>query len=160
MEEHRPKSTDVPHPGLVLTMVAASTAWVIVVIGFGDFAANGRGMPNGTWWVLWLLIAVVAIPVFSTIRSLFKKTEGKRAGLLALVVLMLPPTLAIGLLLLAGRCANMAALTGRSGGGSCPSHPVVIGWVWMWFGLAALWAVVAYILITDVPEQRDHLPTP
>mgnify|MGYP001812947502 CR=1 FL=1 len=146
--ERRSDDSKVNHPGLTLFMVAFSTAWFIIVIRFGEFAESD-GMPYGTWWILWSLIAVAAVPVFVALWRLAKQPNATYSGLAVGVTFMLPPVLAIGLLMLAAQCANMAAITGRSGGDSCSSHPVAIGWVWLWVGFGILWAMAAYVLRTD-----------
>ena len=147
--ERRSDDSKVNHPGLTLFMVAFSTAWFIVGIRFGEFAESD-GMPYGTWWVLWLLIAITAVPVFVALRRLAKQTYASYSGLASFVTFLLPPALAIGLLMLAAQCASWSSIA--AGGGdsdSCPSHPVAIGWVWLWVGFSILWAMAAYVLRTD-----------
>ncbi len=149
----RPDSSKVPHPGLTLTMAASSTAWLIIVIGFGDFADKGKGMPYNTWWVLWLLVAITAAPVFVAVRRVNKQARATHSRLASLATFLLPPALAIGLLALAGRCANLSSFSSFSScircGDSCPPHPVVVGWVWLWIGFGVLWVIVIYVLRTD-----------
>jgi hypothetical protein len=153
-EERRSNRSKVPHPSLMLTMVASSTAWLIIVIGFGAFANNGKGMPYGTWWILWFLVALTAVPVFVALRRLRKQTRGAYGGPASVVTFVLPPALAVGLVALAGQCADLSSIASCfQCNDSCPSHPVVVGWVWLWIGFGVLWAMVVHVLRTDSGDQ-------
>lgn len=149
------------HPCLTITMVLYTTVWIMVTLEVGSWSGSKYDMPYNEWWILWLLDAMAAIPVFGAALRLHKRIRRGFSMLLSLIAFLLPLVLALYLLLLALECTDFSAVNTYGGAESCPSHPVTRGWVWMGVAFGVLWMIAVYVLRTDRLSIADeHLMAP
>lgn len=142
------------HPVLFVTMVLFAVGWFVLPAITNSFSGSDD-LPYETWWAIWALIAVCNIPVFGAVRRTSLRYPDSGGGILMVLLALLPPGLAMLLLGIAGSCANLAAITGRSSSG-CATSNRALGWIGLIVGSALLIGAAVYVVYLEPPGTRQQ----
>ena len=139
---------------LTATIWLLVAGWLVLPMIMAPLSVRDT-LPHKTWWALWGVIAICAIPVFVAARRLHRRQATWTSRILVSAVLILPPVLAVHLLILALGCANFSGVASSpSGSADCGFRETAMGWIGLFVGSMLLCGSALWVSATDDPPPN------